>query len=398
MKNIISASVAIAYLALVLAGCGGGGGGGTAAPSQITISGTVSAPAGIALGRSAGREAAATGLVAKASVSVDVYLIDDTGAKSGSSIATGTTNSSGVFSITLPANVSPASNLVVAAGSGNNLMRAFVTGSSVNINPPTELVVEKVAENTQPLSNFTTTELDSILAQVTADATNVNLSGAATINDAKTTMYTGMLQSNLTGLISMSAGTSSFDGYYSGTSTTTSDTCENPPDLSSETESLMFSIEGTAVKMNFNGTIMEGTYNSSNGAISATGTLNYISTDPRNDQTCTATWTTSITGTVSSSGITGTFQISTPSAATGNGCFTGTPSKSCTQAGTISMTKTAYVSLSPPTLVSPANGATGVAGNSTLTWNAVTGATGYEIHVIPANYGSVSMGFTRKSA
>ncbi|MFA6448975.1 MAG: hypothetical protein WCX65_05900 [bacterium] len=370
------------FLALIIAGCGGGGGS-SSAPALTTISGTVSAPSGIALGRQAGREAEATGLVAKAGASVDVYLIDDTGTKSGSSIATGAANSSGVFSITLPANVSAAGNLVVSAGSGVNLMRSFVTGSSVNINPLTELVVAKVAENAQPLSSFTTTELANILAQVETDALDVNLSGAGTINDAKTALYTAAIKANLDRMILIGSGNSQVDGYYVGTDTNTSDTCNITPDYTPAPDSFFVTVVNNSITINHWESQFTGTYNSSTGAFSVSGTTNYISTDELN-RTCTANIPSSWNGTLANGVISGTWQF-TASAPAGQGCLL--PANGCAQSGTMSLTKTNYVALSAPALTTPANNATGVSANASLAWNAVAGASGYEVQAIPASFG-----------
>ncbi len=228
MRKFYGISVVVLCFAVSLAGCGGGGGG-TAAPTGTTISGTVSAPSGVALGRSAGRSAAATGLVVKASVSVEAYLIDDSGNKSGSTLATATSTASGVYSLTLPVGTSAASNLVVVVGTGNNQMRSIVTSTTVNINPITELVTSTLVADAQPLSNFTVNEVTRIQDAVNSTAATTDLSAATTVSAAVTSLNNGDTAAQLNALVSeadSSINTSQYYAYfqiyktYAGDSTT----------------------------------------------------------------------------------------------------------------------------------------------------------------------------------
>lgn len=199
MRKICCISFALLCCVLMVASCGGGsgGGGGTVAPTGTLISGTVSAPPGVSLGRTTGRTAAATGLVAKAGATVEVYRINDTGARTGNILASSSTGMSGLFNLTLPIGVSINNiNLVVSVGSGNNVMRAIVTSTSLKINPITELVVSRITANSQPLSTFTVAEISSIQTQAETDSASVNLSSATTISSAVTTLYTGTLKTN----------------------------------------------------------------------------------------------------------------------------------------------------------------------------------------------------------
>ena len=202
MRKITGISVVFLCMAFLMASCGGGGGG---TVSGTTITGTVSAPSGVSLGRTVERTASATGLVNKSSVTVEIYAIDDDGVKTGNTLASESTDSSGVYSITLPSGVSAASN-IVAAASGTTPIRAIVTGSTVNINPMTELVVSEVAASSQALSNFTTAEIVSILSQVETDAENVDLAGATTVNAALATLNTGALATNLDSAVTNTSG------------------------------------------------------------------------------------------------------------------------------------------------------------------------------------------------
>ncbi len=212
MRNFYGISAVVLCFAVLLAGCGGGGGG-TAAPTGTTISGTVSAPSGVALGRSAGRSAAATGLVVKASVSVEAYLIDDSGNKSGSTLATATSNPSGVYSLTLPVGISAASNLVVVVGTGNNQMRSIVSSTSVNINPITEMVTSKIVADAQPLSSFSTGEINEIVSNVETNAATVDLSGASDISSAVSTLYSGTVKTYIDSAISDTGTTKDTSAY-----------------------------------------------------------------------------------------------------------------------------------------------------------------------------------------
>jgi len=190
-------------ITILMDGCGGGGGGGGSSLGGTSvgtqINGTVDAPSGVSLGRSAGRSAAATGLVAKSSVKVEVFYIDDTGVKTGNTLVSTITDANGAYSLTLPSGISATSSLVVAVGSGNNLMRTIVTSTSnpVNINPMLELVTSKIAANAQPLSNFTVGEIESLQAQVETDAATVNLSAETSVTDALAILYTGTLKTDL---------------------------------------------------------------------------------------------------------------------------------------------------------------------------------------------------------
>ncbi len=193
MKKSLGISTAVICLALIFAGCGGGGGGGTATPTGTTISGTVSAPSGVSLGRSAGRSAADSvhsDFVFRANVTIKAFLIDDNGDRSGDFLASGESNSSGIYSLVLPVGVSTASNLVVAAvdSSDNVQMRAIVTSTSVSINPITELVTSEIVASSQALSNFTVTEIISIQTQVENDAASVDLTGQTTVNGCVATL------------------------------------------------------------------------------------------------------------------------------------------------------------------------------------------------------------------
>ncbi len=76
-------------------------------------------------------------------------------------------------------------------------MRSITTSTTVNINPLTELVTSKVVASSQPLSNFTTTEIAAIQTQVETNAQSIDLSSATTVSEAKDTLYTGDVAANL---------------------------------------------------------------------------------------------------------------------------------------------------------------------------------------------------------
>lgn len=135
-----------------LAGCGGGGTAGVAdivAPG-VSFGGTVTAPGGsIAFNPPTGlrsmfarlfmsqAHAAVSGTFpVGAGVTINLIEINSSGAQVGAVLATATTNVSGAYTLVAPAGFTPAAKYVVrAVGTGGNQLDAMVTGTTVDVDP-----------------------------------------------------------------------------------------------------------------------------------------------------------------------------------------------------------------------------------------------------------------------
>ncbi len=159
---------------MLLAGCGGGGGGGGGGTgSQQTISGSVLTPNG-GTTRVAQREAAALTNVSSI-VTVFVYSIAGSGAET--LITSNATDSSGNFSITLPAGVTYTTSLLVLKTTINSVtMRGFVTSTTnVIVSPLTEAAVsvieDEISSTGASYNGLTVAEIANIQSKVnTANA------------------------------------------------------------------------------------------------------------------------------------------------------------------------------------------------------------------------------------
>jgi hypothetical protein len=199
MKHTLSVVLGLiggALLSLSLSSCGSsGGGGGTtssqATPTQTIISGTVEAPNGqIAFFRRTGlgnwfvseAYAAVTGLaLVSDGTTVELGRISSSAPFSFSLItSTATTNGRYSFNFT-NLGLSPAVDLVVRVKNGVTEMRAFVTGSTVDLNPMTEVAVQRSTQQlgSAPLNHFTIQELADITGAITLLANLQNLTVTA---------------------------------------------------------------------------------------------------------------------------------------------------------------------------------------------------------------------------
>jgi hypothetical protein len=177
--------IIVSMLVLTLGGCGGGGGGGgDAAPASLTISGQVLAPGGQVAAKSGGDlfdtfahvlvprvEASVTGLVpVPDGTVVDLVLINDAGTIETLLESTETTNGRYSFNLT-ELGVAISNDLVVMVVDLGTQMRAFVTGSAVDIEPVSEATVQMVFAQIAAvpgtlLENFTVDELADLYASV----------------------------------------------------------------------------------------------------------------------------------------------------------------------------------------------------------------------------------------
>lgn len=180
---------------LLMAGCGGGGGGGrvVVVDSGITVAGRVNGlPAS-----SSRRNASVKGETSIAGTLVELYTIDGDGNSNQGALAAATTDNSGKYKLVMPAWVNPGSEVIVSVGAGAQRMRAFVISETADIDPVSELLVETVAANNYPLSNFTPGEISEMLAGLRRDSDEIDISGSLTVEVAKNVLNTGDLKKNL---------------------------------------------------------------------------------------------------------------------------------------------------------------------------------------------------------
>lgn len=185
ITNTIGCATAIGIV-IGLSGCGGGS---TALPG-VAIGGTVTAPGGsIAFNQPTGlrsmfaslfmsqAHAAVSGTFSVgAGVTINLIEIDSSGAQVGDVLATATTNASGAYTLIAPAGFTAASKYVVrAVGTGSNQLDAMVTGTTVDVDPGSNvtktLVLAAVAggslANLTPAAVF---EVQDTVASMAKDA------------------------------------------------------------------------------------------------------------------------------------------------------------------------------------------------------------------------------------
>ena len=237
-----NAVAAVAVLVVLLAGCGGGGGGGTASAGGGTatgvgtvITGTVSAPGGtVAFNPPTGLRrmlaglfggtayAALSGLNPVSGATVQLIEINSVGAQV-SVIASATTDSSGVYSLTAPEGFVPASNFIIRAlGTGSNRLDALTTGTTVNVDPATDatraLVLDAIAENATTLAFVSTAEILDIQQivenKVTEKEVDPNLLSATALSTALETATQNNEETN--NRVNSTAGQGTITGTVTG--------------------------------------------------------------------------------------------------------------------------------------------------------------------------------------
>jgi len=183
MRVLFNKSLLAAAIALGLAACGdSSSGGGTSGSVETgeTITGVASAPGGsvavfeqknafeIALNFIVSPVAAAiTGLEPVPGASVELIRVDDSGVQIGEVIATTATSITGDYTLTLPAGVNLAGNLIVRiTGANGTEMRAQVVEKEVDISPVSEFVLSKFIDQGADLDNLTTASVVKLSGQV----------------------------------------------------------------------------------------------------------------------------------------------------------------------------------------------------------------------------------------
>jgi hypothetical protein len=111
--------------------------------------------------------AAITGLMPVEGALVELIQVDDQGVQTGDVLATGTTSITGDYTLTVPAGINLAGNLIVRiTGTGGVEMRAQVVEQEVDINPVTEFVLQKFVEEGADLDNLETASVIKLTGQV----------------------------------------------------------------------------------------------------------------------------------------------------------------------------------------------------------------------------------------
>jgi hypothetical protein len=223
--------LAILLISVALASCSGGGGdsgSGGGSPTPATppvVSGTVQAPnAQIAFTHSPGfieRVANLLGPTAYASIAglspvpdgTQVQLARLNGAGTGFSVLATTATAGGTYTFDLKAlNLELSNDLIVRVANGSVQMRAFVTGSHVDLNPMSEtsvrLVLEQIVATPEATLNlFTVQELADITGSVNALVTAKQV-GAGTNVETTITSIRGAVtaHSGLMAFIAAAAG------------------------------------------------------------------------------------------------------------------------------------------------------------------------------------------------
>ncbi len=175
---------------MLLTACGGSSSGsssgatddpGDTGGTAVDVTGNVTAPAGavatlvkhnslLIVVRDAlfsRAHAAITGLMPVEGATVELIRVDDQGVQTGDVLATATTSITGDYTLTVPAGVDLAGNLIVrVSGSGGTEMRAQVVEQEVDINPVSEFVLQKFIDQGADLDNLETTSVIKLTGQI----------------------------------------------------------------------------------------------------------------------------------------------------------------------------------------------------------------------------------------
>jgi hypothetical protein len=183
--KVHSVAIAFAVLALAaLAGCGGVGSGDEPGPtsSAITVTGSVSTPAGGTTYRAAGQLENVA-----ASVPVTVYAVNAT---ARTLVASGATDATGKFSLVLPAGINTTDyRIIISAAVGAGTIRTLATGASgVIVSPVTEATLEiiedQLAAAGKTLDTISVDEMKTINTSVAATLAAVDFSTVNSVSGA----------------------------------------------------------------------------------------------------------------------------------------------------------------------------------------------------------------------
>ncbi len=159
---------------------------------------------------------AITGLEPVEGATVELIRVDNAGLQIGDVLIQGTTTITGDYTLTLPAGVSLAGNLIVRiTGTGGQEMRAQVVEETVDINPATEFVLQKFVDQGADLENLTTASVIRLTGQVE----EFDLTAGANLNSMldKLEQETGVFIEEQIAVIDATAGDgSTIAGSYRG--------------------------------------------------------------------------------------------------------------------------------------------------------------------------------------
>lgn len=172
---------------------GGGGVGGTGSSGSFTVSGTVSAKSGTlgvpvtALQRlwnglvGGSAVAALPGVTAVAGVTVKLYALDSSGAVVGDALDMTFTDMSGMYALRVSGNSNTPSiaNGLLLRAEGAESLAAFVTGTTVDINPVSDVTVSVVTDLIPDLASLSVPELSQISNAVHAAYNDIDPDEAA---------------------------------------------------------------------------------------------------------------------------------------------------------------------------------------------------------------------------
>lgn len=191
--------LAVLFLAATLAACGDSSSSDpdddTGEPTPLTITGTVSAPGGtlafnpptglkrwLATLFGAPAHAALTNTGPVDGATVSLIQIDGNGAQVGDAIATATTANGGAYTLSAPSGFTAGSTYVIKAAGSVSTLNAFVTGTTVDVDPSTEAVKELIigAVAGGSLSGVSVSEIETLQQTVQEQIQELDTTPATT--------------------------------------------------------------------------------------------------------------------------------------------------------------------------------------------------------------------------
>lgn len=148
-----------------------------------------------------------------AGVTVALITVDTSGAQVGSAQATATTLADGSYTLTAPAGFTPSSQYVVRATSASGSMDAIVTGTTVNVDPvsnvTTTLILTAAATSSTPLANITSTEVAAVQTEVQSLTADSSLTYSSASSATTTLKALANANEELTNIVSNAVVTGS---------------------------------------------------------------------------------------------------------------------------------------------------------------------------------------------
>ncbi|MGV0958588.1 MAG: carboxypeptidase-like regulatory domain-containing protein [Limnohabitans sp.] len=197
IKSRFSGACAAWAFAGLLTACGGGAGGDTS--NKVSLSGSVSAPNGalafsapetlltrlasLFVPRAYAQQSSGTFSGVGAGVTVSLIEIDASLNQVGAALATTTTAADGSYTLLAPEGFVPAAKYVIRATGTQGTMDAIVTGTTVNVDPVTNVVTTLIV--TSPDTTLTQVSSSEVLA-LTSEVQTLTYDTSLTYSDATT--------------------------------------------------------------------------------------------------------------------------------------------------------------------------------------------------------------------